>query len=230
MNILIKLNGINKYYPVGREKFHALKDINLNIEKGEFVSIEGPSGAGKSTLLHILGLLDKYDNGSYTLNDKDVSKLNDSSSARLRNSDIGFVLQDFSLINQKGVLYNVMLPLLFSKVPFRKIRKMAQDALAKVGIADQAYKRVNQLSGGQRQRVALARALVTSPSFILADEPTGSLDTKNSEQIMCLLKDINKKDNITVIIVTHNSNITEYCRRKIYMMDGEIVSDEQITD
>lgn len=223
---MIKLKNVNKYYPIGFDAFHALKNIDLNIGKGELVSIEGPSGAGKSTLLHILGLLDGFDDGEYTLDGKDMKGLRDGKASKLRNSRIGFVMQDFSLINQKSVLFNVMLPLMFSPVSFSKIKSKAINALRQVGIADQAEKRVNQLSGGQRQRVAIARAIITNPSLILADEPTGALDSTTSHQIMELLTNIKKSGDTTVIIVTHNPLVSEYCERRIFMLDGEIVTDK----
>ena len=174
--MIIEIKNLNKYYPLGKSRFHALKDVNVAVEKGEMVSIEGPSGAGKSTLLHIIGLLDGFDSGNYLLNGVDMKNLKDTKASRIRNEEIGFVMQDFSLINQKTVLFNVMLPLLFSKTPYSKIKGMAEDALESVGIYDQKTKKVNQLSGGQKQRVAIARAIVTNPSVILADEPTGALD------------------------------------------------------
>ena len=225
--MMIEINNLNKYYQLGKEKFHALKDVNVAVEKGEMVSIEGPSGAGKSTLLHIIGLLDGFDKGSYLLNGVDMKNLNDTKASRIRNEEIGFVMQDFSLINQKTVLFNVMLPLLFSKTPYSKIKGMAEDALESVGIYDQKTKKVNQLSGGQKQRVAIARAIVTNPSVILADEPTGALDSGTSRQIMELLQEINRRDNITMMIVTHNKLVSEYCCRTIYMLDGEIEQDRE---
>lgn len=224
--MMIELNNLNKYYPLGKEKFHALKDINLTVEKGEMMSIEGQSGAGKSTLLHVIGLLDDFENGSYRLNGKDMQHLNDSKASKIRNAEIGFVMQEFSLINQKTVLFNVMLPLLFSKTPYSKIKGMAEQALERVGISDQKTKKVNQLSGGQKQRVAIARAIVTNPSVILADEPTGALDSVTSKQIMELLREINQENKITIIIVTHNKIVSEYCSRTIHMLDGKIIQED----
>ena len=228
---MLQLEKINKYYPVGREKFHALKDISLTIEDGEFVSIEGESGAGKSTLLHILGLLDTFDSGSYQLDGKEVRQFNDATASAYRNQKIGFVMQDYSLIPGKTVLFNTMLPLLFGhrKERLSQVREKALSALQRVGIADQAKKKVSQLSGGQKQRVAIARALIGQPSMILADEPTGSLDTHTSAQIMDLLQAINQEDGITILVVTHSRRVSEYCHRKIVMSDGEIESDNIIS-
>lgn len=224
---MLQLKQIHKYYPVGQEKFHALKDVSLTIEDGEFVSIEGESGAGKSTLLHILGLLDTFDRGSYLLDGKEVKQFSDATASAYRNQKIGFVMQDYSLIPGKTVLFNTMLPLLFGhrKEGFRQVRQKALTALQRVGIADQAKKKVSQLSGGQKQRVAVARALVGNPSVILADEPTGSLDTHTSAQIMDLLQSINGEEGITVIVVTHSQRVSDYCRRKIVLSDGRIQSD-----
>lgn len=224
---MLQLVKINKYYPVGREKFHALKDITLTIEDGEFISIEGESGAGKSTLLHILGLLDTFDEGSYLLDGKEVREFGDGEASVCRNRKIGFVMQDYSLISGKTVLFNTMLPLLFGRRKERlsQVREKALGVLQRVGIADQAKKKVSQLSGGQKQRVAVARALITKPSVILADEPTGSLDTHTSAQIMDLLQSVHQEDGITVVVVTHSKRVSDYCLRRIVMSDGEIISD-----
>lgn len=220
---MIEISSVSKFYKVGKEKFQALKQVSLRIEDGEFVSIEGESGAGKSTLLHIMGLLDNYDDGQYLFDDINVKKLNDSKRAQLRNTKIGFVMQDFALITGKSVKYNVMLPLLLSKkkVSIRKISKMAEEILELVGLKDQINKKVNQLSGGQKQRVAIARAIIIEPSVILADEPTGALDTQTTDQIMKLLVKINEERKITVVIITHSSQVANYCRKNLYMRDGE---------
>lgn len=223
---MIKLTNVNKFYPVGKTKFQALADIDLEIGKGEFISIEGESGAGKSTLLHVLGLLDTFDSGEYWFEGTDVRRMGDAKASALRNRRIGFVMQDFALIPHKTVLFNVMLPLLFSKTPLRGMRKRALDALEQVGIAEQAGKRVNQLSGGQRQRVAIARALIIEPALILADEPTGALDSQTSRQILELLTKINAARGITIVTVTHSKLVSDYCRRKIVMADGRIVQDQ----
>ena len=220
---MIELQNISKIYPVGKNDFYALDDVSLTIEKGDFVSIRGASGSGKTTLLNIIGCLDKYEKGTYTLDGVDIGSLSDGKKSAIRNAKIGFVLQDFALIDSQSVLYNVMLPLLFSKVPYAQIRKKARAALALVGIEDQARKKANQLSGGQRQRVAIARAIVNDPEVILADEPTGQLDSKTGLQIMELLQELNAKG-ITVVVVTHDNNVAEFARTKIFVSDGKIVS------
>ncbi len=219
---MIKLTGISKVYKVGNEDFYALKDVDLEIKDGEFVSVCGASGSGKTTLLNIIGCLDSQTEGEYLLDGKDVGKLGNAEKARLRNEALGFVLQDFALISSQTVLYNVMLPLLYSKMPYSKIKPKALGALEKVGLKDQAPKKVNQLSGGQKQRVAIARALVNDPSIVLADEPTGQLDSANGMQIMELLKEINSRGKI-VIVVTHDMNVAAMSPRILHMKDGRIV-------
>ena len=219
---MIKLTGISKVYKVGNEDFYALKDVDLEIKDGEFVSVCGASGSGKTTLLNIIGCLDGQTEGEYLLDGKDVGKLGNAEKARLRNEALGFVLQDFALISSQTVLYNVMLPLLYSKMPYSKIKPKALAALEKVGLKDQAPKKVNQLSGGQKQRVAIARALVNDPSIVLADEPTGQLDSANGMQIMELLKEINSRGK-TVIVVTHDMNVAAMSPRILHMKDGRIV-------
>lgn len=224
---MIQLEKINKYYPVGKDRFHALKNISLSIGEGEFVSIEGESGAGKSTLLHIIGLLDRQDDGSYLLDGEPAEKLKDDKASKLRNEKIGFIMQDFALIPGKTVLFNTMLPLLVGKKTgsLKTIRDKAKTALERVGIFDQTTKKVSQLSGGQKQRAAIARALITNPDLILADEPTGALDSQTSEQILQLLQSINQTEKITVIVVTHSAAVSAKCKRRIVMSDGEIISD-----
>ena len=223
---MIKLTGINKVYKVGGEDFYALKDVDLEIKDGEFVSICGASGSGKTTLLNILGCLDDVSSGEYLLEKEggpiNVSELSGPKKALLRNEYFGFVLQDFALINSQTVLYNMELPLLYSKVPYSKIKDMALGALKKVGLADQAPKKVNQLSGGQKQRVAIARALVNDPSVVLADEPTGQLDSATGMQIMEQLKEINSGGK-TVILVTHDMNVAAMSQRILHMKDGRII-------
>ena len=222
---MIKLAGINKVYQVGGEDFYALKDVDLEIRDGEFVSVCGASGSGKTTLLNIIGCLDDAGSGEYLIvkDDKpvNVTKLSGSQKAALRNEYFGFVLQDFALINSQTVIYNVMLPLLYSKVPYGKIKPMAMEALKSVGLEDQARKKANQLSGGQRQRVAIARALVNDPSVVLADEPTGQLDSVTGIQIMELLKEINAKGT-TVVVVTHDSKVAAMADRIINISDGRV--------
>lgn len=223
---MIEIKELNKYYLIGKgktaQKVHALKSINLSIADGESVAIQGKSGAGKSTLLNILGLIDSYDSGSFLIDGIEVNGLKDSQTAKLRNEKIGFVLQDFSLIDSKSVLMNVMLPLLFGKCDYKEMKERARKALALVGIEDQINKKTNQLSGGQRQRVAIARAIVTNPKIILADEPTGALDSETSKQIMDLLSELNRKEKINLIVVTHDDSVADYCQRKIIISDGEL--------
>ena len=221
---MIEITDLNKYYPYGGGKFHALKDVSLSIRDGESVAVQGKSGAGKSTLLHILGCLDSFDSGSYKLDGVEVKALGDGKASCLRNEKIGFVLQDFSLINHESVLFNVMLPLYFSKVPSREMKKRAKEALDAVGIPEQTHKKVSQLSGGQRQRVAIARAIVTRPSLLLADEPTGALDSATSRQIMELLASMNQRG-ITMVVVTHDDNVASYCSRRIFLQDGKVLPD-----
>ena len=220
---MIEISKLNKYYQIGNSKFHALKDIDLDIKDGEMLAVTGKSGAGKSTLMNIIGLLDSYDSGSLKIDGVEASGLRDSRLAKLRNQKIGFVMQDFSLLEHKSVLMNVMLPLYFNnRYNFREMKKLAMDALKKVGITEQASKKVNQLSGGQKQRVAVARAIINEPSFILADEPTGALDTKTSAEIMELFKNLNDNGK-TIIIITHDMNIADFCQRKIEISDGRLI-------
>ena len=220
---MIEISKLNKYYKIGNDKMHALKDITLNIQNGEMLAIMGKSGAGKSTLMNMIGLLDKYDSGNLKIDGIEVSTLRDGKLAKLRNEKIGFVMQDFSLLEQKTVLMNVMLPLYFNnKYNFSNMKKIAMEMLRRVGIAEQANKKANQLSGGQKQRVAIARAIVNDPSFILADEPTGALDTKTSAEIMELFKNLND-DGKTIIIITHDMGIAQACQRKIEISDGKII-------
>ncbi|MCD7747077.1 MAG: ABC transporter ATP-binding protein [Firmicutes bacterium] len=218
---MVELQNINKIYRVGASDFYALKNVSLTVNDGEFVSVCGASGSGKTTLLNIIGCLDTYESGTYRLDGEDISKSGDKKRAQIRNSKIGFVLQDFALINSQTVLYNVMLPLMFGKCPYGEVKSRALDALGALGVADQAEKRANQLSGGQRQRVAIARAIVNSPSIVLADEPTGQLDSKTGAQTMELLSELNRSG-ITVIVVTHDANVASMAGRIITVFDGEI--------
>lgn len=222
---MIELQNICKIYPVGEKDFYALKDVSLTIEAGEFVAIRGASGSGKTTLLNIIGCLDDPSQGHYLLEGEDVGGFQDARKSKIRNEKIGFVLQDFALINSETVYYNVALPLLFSKVPYAKIWKMVRDALEVVGIGNQERKLVNQLSGGQRQRVAIARALVNDPAVILADEPTGQLDSETGRQIMELLTDLNQQGR-TVIVVTHDAAVAACTKRQIWVRDGRVTEYE----
>ncbi|MBQ6670564.1 MAG: ABC transporter ATP-binding protein [Firmicutes bacterium] len=226
---MIKLEKINKIYKVGGEDFFALRDIDLEIPDGGYVSICGASGSGKTTLLNILGCLDEPSSGTYMMDDIDISKASSSKKARIRNEKVGFVLQDFALVNTQTVIYNVMLPLLYSKVPYHKIRGMAMNALEKVGLKDLAQKKANQLSGGQRQRVAIARAIVIEPSLILADEPTGQLDSATGMQIMQLLGSFNK-NGTTLIVVTHDQKVAAMSDRIVTLSDGKVIQDSLKSD
>ncbi len=219
---MIELKGLNKFYPFGGGKFHALKNVDFTVEDGESVAVQGKSGAGKSTLLHILGCLDSYDSGLYRLDGMEIKKLSDAKASRLRNEKIGFVLQDFSLVNHKSVLFNVTLPLYFNRVPMGEMKQRAKEVLEAVGIPEQINKKVSQLSGGQRQRVAIARAMINRPSLLLADEPTGALDSETSKQIMQLLASMNQRG-ITVIVVTHDDAVAAYCSRRVLMQDGMLL-------
>lgn len=216
---MIEIIRLNKSYKQDQGRLHVLKEISLTIEQGEFLAIKGTSGAGKTTLLNVIGCIDTFDSGMYLLNGTDVGRLNDYKLAAVRNQEIGFVLQDFALLNQESTLLNTMLPLYFNKTPRRQMKALAMEALESVGIGDQAHKKAIHLSGGQRQRVAIARAIVNKPSIILADEPTGALDTKTSAQIMSLLRELNGQG-ITVIVVTHDENVAGYCKRLIEISDG----------
>lgn len=224
---MIEIEGLNKFYPVGKEKFHALKNIGLTIEDGESVAIMGKSGAGKSTLLNIIGCLDGFDSGEYLLDSVPVKGMGDREQAKLRNDKIGFVMQDFALIDYKTTLFNTMLPMYFDKTPSGKMKKKALAALSVVGIEDQAHKKINQLSGGQRQRAAIARAIVKNPPLILADEPTGALDSDTSRQIMQLLMEMNSRG-MTLIVVTHDETVAAYCGRKVVISDGGIVTERAV--
>jgi putative ABC transport system ATP-binding protein len=220
---MIEIKYLNKYYIIGNEQYHALKDLNLTVGDGEMLAIKGRSGAGKTTLLNIIGGLDTFESGHVTVDGTELRNLSDDKLSAFRNNEIGYVLQDFSLINQKTVLFNVMLPMLFDKTPYSKIKKFALTALDSVGISDQVNKKAVQLSGGQRQRTAIARAIIKNTKILLADEPTGNLDTSTADDIMNLLSDLNRQGK-TVIIVTHDDRVASYCKRVITISDGEITS------
>jgi putative ABC transport system ATP-binding protein len=221
---IIQLTGLKKYYYVGAEVIKAVRSIDLDIEKNDYVAIMGPSGSGKSTMMNILGCLDTPTEGSYFLNQKDVSQLDDNQLADIRNNEIGFVFQTFNLLPRYTALENVTLPLVYAGIPKRERIERGEEVLKSVGLEDRMTHKPNELSGGQRQRVALARALVNSPSIILADEPTGNLDSKTSMDILNLFDEIQQKGN-TIILVTHEPDIAEHARRTIRLKDGEIEED-----
>ncbi len=218
---MIHLENVNKTYK-GAQPLHVLKGINLDIAKGEFVSIMGASGSGKSTLLNILGILDKYDSGVYELNGVLIKNLSESRAAEYRNRMIGFIFQSFNLINFKTAVENVELPLFYQGVSRRKRHTLALEYLERLGLLDWASHYPNELSGGQRQRVAIARALITHPQIILADEPTGALDSKTSVEVMQLLKRLNQDDGMTIVVVTHESGVANETNKIVHIKDGVI--------
>ncbi len=219
----IKLNTIYKSYGKGNNKTSVLEDISLEIEKGEFVAIIGASGSGKTTLMNILGLLDTPDSGTYYLDDEDVSKLTERERSRRRREEIGFIFQNFNLLPRLSARGNVELPMIYDRVNKKNRRFQSRNLLKMVGLEDRARNRPNQLSGGQMQRVAIARALANRPKLILADEPTGNLDSKTGDLIMKILKKLNTKGN-TIIVITHDSNVAKYANRIIRIKDGHIQS------
>ncbi|HFI0385187.1 TPA: ABC transporter ATP-binding protein [Streptococcus suis] len=228
-NQLIRLTNINKSYKNGDQELRVLKDIDLEVEEGEFLAIMGPSGSGKSTLMNIIGLLDRSTTGNYWLEGEEVSQLSEKKLASVRNDQIGFVFQQFFLLSKLNALQNVELPLIYAGVPANQRKKLAKRYLEKVELAERMTHLPSELSGGQKQRVAIARALVNRPAIILADEPTGALDTKTGEQIMELLTELNNEGK-TIIMVTHEPEIAAYAKRKIVLRDGIITEDSRRED
>jgi putative ABC transport system ATP-binding protein len=224
--MLISIRHLNKTYIMGSEKIEALKDVSLDIQKNEYVALMGPSGSGKSTLMNLLGCLDSPTSGEYWLNGTEVSTMDDGELAEVRNKDIGFVFQTFNLLPRLSALENVALPLVYAGTGREARLEKARKVLESVGLGDRVYHKPNELSGGQRQRVAVARALVNDPAIILADEPTGNLDTKTSYEIMSLFEEIHAAGN-TVIVVTHENDIARHARRIVRMRDGLIESDQR---
>ena len=226
MKKLIDLQNINKSYRNGDQELQVLKDINLEVQEGEFLAIMGPSGSGKSTLMNIIGMLDRPSSGTYHLDGTEVAQLGEKKAAKIRNKQIGFVFQQFFLLSKLNALQNVELPLIYSGVAQAKRKKLAEQYLEKVELETRMHHLPSELSGGQKQRVAIARALVNRPSIILADEPTGALDTKTGEQIMDLLTELNNEGK-TIIMVTHEPEIAAYAKRQIVIRDGVISSDSK---
>ncbi|HPC35669.1 MAG TPA: ABC transporter ATP-binding protein [Candidatus Marinimicrobia bacterium] len=224
MDSLIELKDIVKIYKVGSEEVHALRGVNLSIQPNEYVSIMGPSGSGKSTLMNIIGCLDTPTSGRYELENVPVHEMDDDQLAEIRNRKIGFVFQTFNLLPRVNALHNVELPLIYSGIPAAKRKILAEAAIEKVGLSDRKNHKPNELSGGQRQRVAIARALVNNPSIILADEPTGNLDSATGEEIMQIFKDLHEAGN-TVVIITHEKDIAERAKRIVHIRDGNIAED-----
>lgn len=225
---MIKIRGLNKTYnPGSPSALHVLKGIDIDVESGEFLSIMGASGSGKSTLLNVIGILDNYDTGEYLLDGTLIKDLSETRAAELRNRKVGFIFQSFNLIAFKNAMENVALPLYYNGVPRKKRNALAMEYLDKLGIATHAYHLPSELSGGQKQRVAIARALISRPSIILADEPTGALDTATSQEVIEIMREVNRTDGITMLIVTHEGAVSRATDRVIYLRDGVIESDKK---
>lgn len=225
---MISLVNVNKYYQNDEESLHVLKNINLAIAPGEMIAIMGPSGSGKSTLINLLGFIDKQFEGQYLFEGEALLTSSDEILSKIRNQTVGFVFQNFSLIENNTVFENVELPLLYNGYKFHQTEEKVRAVLKKVGLSDKADKHLKQLSGGQQQRVAIARALINQPKFLIADEPTGALDSHTSEEIMKLFVDLNTQDQVTIILVTHNPDMVPYCSRLISIRDGEIIEDKAL--
>jgi len=221
-NVLIEIRDLRKVYEMGDTQVRALDGVSVDVERGDFLAIMGPSGSGKSTLMNLIGCLDSPSSGTYRLNTQEVSTLDDDELARIRNREIGFVFQTFNLLARTSALENVEVPLIYAGVSRAERQRKAKEMLERVGLADRMHHQPSELSGGQRQRVAVARALVNSPSILLADEPTGNLDSKTGEEIMALFAQLNREGN-TIILVTHEEDIAAHARKRIRLRDGKIV-------
>jgi putative ABC transport system ATP-binding protein len=227
---VIRIEEAHKIYSTGEVEVHALQGVTLEVNKGEFVAVMGPSGSGKSTMMNIIGCLDRLTNGCYRLDGIDVATLSKDELADIRNQKIGFVFQSFNLIPRTSVLDNVELPMVYAGLPVPERHRRARVALASVGLSEKERSLPNQLSGGQQQRVALARALANEPSLILADEPTGALDTKTSEEVMAIFQRLNRESGITIVLITHEPDIAAYADRIVRFRDGQIVQDDRTAD
>ncbi len=225
-NNLIQLENLKKVYKIGETQVNALRGVSYDIKEGDLVAIMGPSGSGKSTLMNIIGCLDRPTEGKYILEGQEVSTLDKNMLARIRNKKIGFVFQTFNLLSRTTALENTELPLLYSSTPVKKAKEMAYHVLAEVGLKGRELHRTNQLSGGEQQRVAIARSLINNPSLVLADEPTGNLDSKTGKEIMDIFQKLNQEKKITIILVTHDPDVASITRRRIYLRDGLIIKEE----
>jgi putative ABC transport system ATP-binding protein len=225
-NVLIQLIDLTKTYHVGESEVRALRGVSYTIRKGDFLAILGPSGSGKSTMMNIIGCLDKPDSGQYLFEGEEVSKMDKNALAQMRNKKIGFVFQSFNLLSRTTALENAELPLVYSNVPGKEQAKRALAALESVGLKGRAHHKTNQLSGGEQQRVAIARALLNSPALILADEPTGNLDSKTSDEIMTIFRNLNQDKGITIVMVTHEADIGAQAKKRIFMRDGQIIRED----
>lgn len=224
---MIRLENINKYYQQGDSQFHVLHDINLNIDAGELVVIIGESGSGKSTLINIIGFLDDKFEGTYYYNDEPIHDYDRKDFSKLRNENVGFVFQNFKLLRDVSVAENVALPLLYAGKKRAEIKERVSEVLSKVGLAGYENKLPKNMSGGQQQRVSIARAIATNPKFLIADEPTGALDTQTSQEIMNLFKELNRESHTTIILVTHDPHVAEQCERVVTILDGHMIKDER---